>query len=38
MAQAPASSPAGKATFQDRAVPSAPAVASVRPSGLKATA
>ena len=38
MAQAPASSPAGKATSQDRAVPLPPAVASVRPSGLKATA
>jgi hypothetical protein len=38
MAQAPASSPAGKATYQDRAVPSPPAVASVPPSGLNAAA
>ena len=38
MAQASASNPAGKATSQDRAAPSPPAVASVRPSGLKATA
>jgi hypothetical protein len=38
MAQVPAEQPAGKATSQDRAVPSPLTVASVRPSGLKATA
>ena len=38
MAQAAAGSPAGKATSQARTVPSPPAVVSVAPSGLKATA
>ena len=38
MAQAAVNSPAGKATSHSRALPSPPAVASVLPSGLNASA